>query len=251
MSVGGACDAVGRRREAAVGWSGIRVRRVFLGLELGEDLRRGGGVVAYTTQMAAALSGAGVGQLGYWRRTDLFKPEVSDKRPILYSFRDLAALRAFVFLRSETSLQSIRTAVASLRSLGELEHLARYQMMAEGGTVVLRHGDENVDLVKRPGQQLLANFSDVLAVFRKPSGDFVPDLRQPRPNVSIDPAMRGGHPVIRGTRIPFEFVAGFVADGVKPEDIYLYYPGVTPAAARDAADFAVFVAGRVETVPAA
>lgn len=207
--------------------------------------------MAYTTQMAAALSGARVGQLGYWRRTELFAPEMSAERPVLYSFRDIAALRAFVFLRSEASLQSIRTAVASLRSLGELEHLSRYRMVVEGGTVILRHGDENVDLVKRPGQRLLANFSDVLAAFHNPAGDIVPDLRRPRPNVSVDPAMRGGHPVIRGTRVPFELVAGLVTDGVKPEDMELYFPGVTPAAARDAADFAAFVAGQVETVPAA
>jgi uncharacterized protein (DUF433 family) len=41
-----------------------------------------------------------------------------------------------------------------------------------------------------------------------------------------------------GTRIPATGVAALLRDGVPPERIGDYYPGVTPEAARDAADFA-------------
>lgn len=206
--------------------------------------------MAYTAQLTAALSGASMRQLGYWRRTAAFTPEIRSDRPIFYSFRDIAALRAFVFLRQQTSLQSIRAAIASLRGLGELEHLSRYKLVANGGTVIVRLGDDVVDLVRLPGHGLVADFSEVLAEFTMATGATVPNLRRPRPHVTVDPAMRGGHPVIAGTRVPFELVAGLVEDGVAPEDVALFYPGVNAAAARDAADFALYVATHSEA-PAA
>lgn len=82
--------------------------------------------MAYRAKMAAALSGASPRQLGTWRRgpRPLLVPEVSTN-PILYSFRDLVALRTFTYLRETVSLQKIRKALGTLRDLGELDHLSR------------------------------------------------------------------------------------------------------------------------------
>ncbi|MGH1554815.1 hypothetical protein ACRAWF_31460 [Streptomyces sp. L7] len=71
--------------------------------------------MSYEPKLAAALSGATLRQLSHWRRASgkrgaLLVPEISDSRPILYSFRDVVALRACVKLRRETSLQKIRRA---------------------------------------------------------------------------------------------------------------------------------------------
>jgi len=119
-------------------------------------------------------------------------------------------------------------------------------MVANGGTVVVQLGVDVIDLVRFPGHSLVADFSEVLAEFTTATGDTVPNLRRPRPHVTVDPAMRGGHPVIAGTRVPFELVAGLVQDGVPPEEVALYYPGVDAAAARDATDFAQYVATHTE-----
>jgi hypothetical protein len=58
-------------------------------------------------------------------------PEVSRKRPVLYSFRDVVALRTCVFLRKDSSLQRVRLAIGNLRSLGELEHLSEYTLVTD------------------------------------------------------------------------------------------------------------------------
>lgn len=47
--------------------------------------------------------------------------------------------------------------------------------------------------------------------------------------------------MITGTRVPFDAVSDLMEDGVPAERISDYYPGVTSAAARDAALFAIYV----------
>ncbi|MGI5180536.1 DUF433 domain-containing protein [Dactylosporangium sp. CA-152071] len=203
--------------------------------------------MAYEPKVAAALSGVTTGRLAYWRTTRVLTPEVSSNKPILYSFRDLVALRTFAYLREKRSLQSIRRALRTLAEMGEFGHLSSYRLEQQGKrSIVLVKDDSGVDLVERPGQTLtVVKLGDVLRSF--PLGDIeVPELAHPRRNLSVDPAVRGGHPVVAGTRVPYELVAGLVRDGVPPDEIAQFYPTVDAAAARDAVDFAEYVdrAGR-------
>ncbi|WP_326549270.1 DUF433 domain-containing protein [Micromonospora sp. NBC_01813] len=203
--------------------------------------------MAYEPRMASALSGATVGQLSYWRRgqDQILVPEVSHERPILYSFRDIIALRAFVLLREKRPLQTIRRALNNLREIGgEVDHLSRYKLVEQGRrsiALVQEDGEGAIDLVEKPGQQLtVIKLGDVLQSF--PLGDIeVPNLTRPRQQISVKPTVRSGHPVIAGTRVGYELVAGLVRDGVPPQEIKDFYPGVTAAAARDAASFADYV----------
>ncbi|MDG4767884.1 DUF433 domain-containing protein [Solwaraspora sp. WMMD406] len=202
--------------------------------------------MAYEPRMASALSGATVGQLSYWRRgqDQILVPEVSAERPILYSFRDIIALRAFVLLREKRPLQTIRRALNNLREIVEVDHLSRYKLVEQGRrsiALVQEDGEGAIDLVDKPGQQLtVIKLGDVLQSF--PLGDMeVPNLTRPRQRISVRPTVRGGHPVVAGTRVNYELVAGLVRDGVPPEEVKDFYPGVTAAAARDAASFADYV----------
>ncbi len=202
--------------------------------------------VAYSSQLAAALSGATQRQLAHWRRGGtagpVLVPEVSAKPPrVLYSFRDLLALRTCVYLRREVSLQRIRKAIENLRGLGEYEHLSRYRLVSDGDTVVLVEDDGVTDLVRDPGQGVLVVMSDVLEPFAAREGVVVPHLFHPRRHLEMDPDTRGGEPMIAGTRVPYSLVAGLVKDGIPPEKVAEYYPAVSTEAARDAADFAVYV----------
>lgn len=200
--------------------------------------------MAYTAQLAAALSGATMRQLSHWRLTGVLDAEQRTQTRVYYSYRDLIALRTCVFLRQDSSLQRIRTAIGTLREMGELDHLSAYTLVSAGGTIVLIRDDEtSVDLVKHPGHELVAHMAEVLRPFETSSGRHVLDLKRPFPNVSVDPGMRGGHPVIRHTRIAFEAVAGLVADGVHPQDIAEFFPSVTAEAARDAYEFSAYVDG--------
>jgi uncharacterized protein (DUF433 family)/DNA-binding transcriptional MerR regulator len=202
--------------------------------------------VSYEPKLAAALSGATLRQLSHWRRVGgeqgaVLVPEISASRPILYSFRDVVALRTCVHLRQDASLQKIRRALNTLRDgLDEREHLSTYRLVAGSDTIYLADPDHAVDLVRQKGNLVIVEMVDVLAPFYR-GGRRIPDLLEPRSHVSIDPAVRGGEPVIGGTRIPATEVAALLRDGVPSEQIGDYYPGVTSAAALDAADFADYV----------
>ncbi len=205
-----------------------------------------GGQVPYTTKMAAALSGATFNQLRHWRHSrtgPLLGPEIQAAPRVIYSFRDVLALRTFVKLRQRASLQRIRAAIGNLRNLGEPEHLASYRLEIDrAGNIQLVTGHEAVDLVRRPGQrQLLVVMGDVIEPFGVRAGVLVPHLFRPRDHIAVDPETLGGIPVIVGTRVPYDAVAGLLRDGVPPEQIAGYYPAVTAAAAKDALDFARYV----------
>ncbi|MER5929534.1 DUF433 domain-containing protein [Streptomyces sp. NPDC002054] len=201
--------------------------------------------MSYEPKLAAALSGATIRQLAHWRnpsstRGAILVPEVSASRPILYSFRDVVALRTCVKLRQETSLQKIRRALNTLREdLGERRHLSSYVLVAENDRIYLADSDHAVDLI-RGGNIVIHELVDVLAPFYR-NGRHIPDLLKPRDHVAVDSSVRGGEPVIEGTRIPASEVAALVRDGIPPDRISDFYPGVSAAAARDANDFSNYV----------
>src|ERR1700733_14478360 len=116
--------------------------------------------MAYTATMAAALSGATINQLRHWRHAKtgpLLAPEISTSPRVFYSFRDLLALRTFVHLRQDASLQKIRVAIRNLRDLGEHDHLASYKLVSDrrGNVQLIKGDDEAIYLVRQPGQKQL------------------------------------------------------------------------------------------------
>jgi uncharacterized protein (DUF433 family)/DNA-binding transcriptional MerR regulator len=206
--------------------------------------------MAFTPAVAAALSGASTGQLAYWRSPRTSEPLLAPahhkpRSRVSYSFRDVVALRTFVYLRSrEVPLQRIRKAVASLRQLGEAEHLSEYSLIAMGRDVVWQvSADEAVDLTGSPGQGLLARMVDIFAPFANMQGQNVVDLRRPKPGISVDPDVRGGFPVVEGTRVPYDLVASLLDDGLDVTAVRDVYPSVSVEAAHGAADFARYVDG--------
>jgi uncharacterized protein (DUF433 family)/DNA-binding transcriptional MerR regulator len=204
--------------------------------------------MSYTPEIAAALSGATLRQLSYWRSARTSEPLLAPEfhKPysrVSYSFRDVVALRTFVYLRAEdVSLQRVRKAVKSLRAMGETEHLSRYSLIAAGRDVHWKISDaEAVDLTGIPGQGVLAQMVDILGPFKSMQHRDVVPLYQPKPGIQVDPEIRGGYPVIEGTRVPFDLVAGLLEDGMSPRDVEAFYPSVDAAAARGALDFARYV----------
>lgn len=196
--------------------------------------------------MVAALSGATVSQLRRWRspRTGpLLAPEIAAAPRAVYSFQDVLALRTFVRLRENTSLQRIRAAIGNLRDIGEVGHLAAYRLVSDkGGDIQLVSEDQAVNLGKRPGQlQLVAVIGEIFEPFAARAGVLVPHLLRPRPSLAVDPGTQGGTPVIAGTRVPYDAVADLMRDGVPADRIAEYYPAVAPRAASDALDFARYV----------
>ncbi|GIH68910.1 DUF433 domain-containing protein [Sphaerimonospora thailandensis] len=202
--------------------------------------------MSYSPKLAAALSGATLRQLAHWRKAGVGRgavlvPEISAARPVLYSFRDVMALRTCVKLRNDTSLQKIRRALDTLRDdLGERDHLSAYRLVADNSTIYLAAPDQAIDLVRSKANVVIHEMVDVLRPFYR-DGRHIPDLLRPRDHVTVDPAVRGGIPVIEGTRVPYDEVAALLRDGVPADRITDYYPSVTATAALEAEDFADYV----------
>ena len=206
--------------------------------------------MSYSPVVAAALSGATLRQLSYWRSSrtteTLLAPETHRRGGrVSYSFRDVVALRTFVYLRGHAvPLQRVRRAIATLRALGEHEHLSAYTLVAGGRDVVWRIShQEAVDLTRNPGQTVIAAMIDILGPFRDMRDRDVVPLLTPKPGLRVDPEIRGGYPVIEGTRIPYDLVAALLDDGIDPAGVAAFYPSVTPHGALGAAAFARYVDG--------
>lgn len=204
--------------------------------------------MAYGLGTTAALSGATIYQLRRWRRLaesdSLLAPETSAAPRILYSFRDLLALRTFVYLHRNASLQKIRGAIGNLRDLSEVEQTSSYSLVSDDCDDVrlIKDVAEGIDLVRRPGQrQFPVDMGNVIAPFPVRPGVVVPHLLRPRAHLSVDPETQGGIPVIAGTRVPYDTVASLMRGDVPAEKVSDYYPAVTAEAARDALDFAMNV----------
>jgi uncharacterized protein (DUF433 family)/DNA-binding transcriptional MerR regulator len=207
--------------------------------------------VAFPVPIASVLSGASIDQLAYWRKLTgsvepLLVPETKRSGRYLYSWSDVAALRSIVYLRQEKSLPRIRRAVGLLRALEseQWEHLARFTLISTPATILVRTpAGELLDLEHHPGTVLSeVLMGDVLDAFKTNAGIEVPALGRPRPFLSVKPRVLSGYPVISGTRVPFDVVAGLAEDGVPAAEIVELYPSVDPESVADAQDFARQVA---------
>ena len=135
--------------------------------------------------------------------------------------------------------------------MGATEHLSSYHLVAVGRDVVWKVSDEVlVDLTRYPGQQVIAQMADILAAFRGVHDREVVPLYRPKPGVVVDPEIRGGYPVIAGTRVPYDMVASLLEDGVTAEEVAGFYPAVSADAARGALAFARYVDGYREPIGA-
>ncbi|MFD9829016.1 MerR family transcriptional regulator [Tsukamurella tyrosinosolvens] len=190
-----------------------------------------------------ALTGTTAHQLRNWRRTGLLVPEVRDKRPPLYSFRDLVALRTVARLRSGTSLQKVRKAFAKMPEFDLTDHPSEYRFAVADDSIAVWTDEGFLDLVKKPGQYRIVSLADIFRPFRNHRDDDVVDFERPRERLRVDARRLGGWPTIDGTRVPFDTVAD-AAGGDHPislDNLRHFYPGVSPAAAKDAVDFAAAV----------
>ena len=210
--------------------------------------------MSFPVPETSVLSGASVSQLHNWRRTGLFVPEADPHgRPLLYSFRDIMALRSVVKLRSVKSLQKIRKAFANMPTLDLTEHPSAYSLVDTGPSIlVVKNDGQGIDVLKSPGQTQLANLQDIMNAFTTEDGRAVVDLRHPRKRLEVREQRLGGWPTIEGTRVPFDVIADLIVDGsVRAADVSNYYPSVSEAAALDALDFARSLPNWVESAQSA
>src|SRR5688500_9589733 len=115
----------------------------------------------FSGREAADIVGIIYRQLDYWARTNLIRPSLADAKGSgsrrRYSYRDLLELKVIKsLLDAGIRLESVRDAFAYLRQhLGE--DVTRVKLVISGGSAVLvRDGDELIDVVNRyQGQGVL------------------------------------------------------------------------------------------------
>lgn len=185
----------------------------------------------FTTAEAARIARLPRSTVDYWARTGLVASSQRSERPRLYSFADLRDLVTARKLRDElqVKLPRIREALTIIRDIDNQERLAQAELAVIGDRIVYRnrrHGVEPIDTRPPGGQRVLAvtmaSIFDELGV----ADPQVPQLR-PATGVTIDPRVRGGTPVVDGTRIPTQLIAMLNVDGMTPADIVGLYPSLT------------------------
>jgi uncharacterized protein (DUF433 family)/DNA-binding transcriptional MerR regulator len=196
----------------------------------------------YTAAEASRISGVPLSTLGYWARTGVLEPSQRRSRARLYSFEDLRDLRVAQALRDQGAKPGeIRKVVDFLRALaGEpLERLAQAELAVVGGNVVYRNRPLGIEPLQpsKGGQRVFAiDMSKIFQSLGQPIAGNVAELH-PAPKVLIDPNVRGGTPVIDGTRIPTATIAELLDDDVPVDQILAMYPALDTSDVTAAADW--------------
>lgn len=180
----------------------------------------------YTAAEASRIAKVPRSTVGYWARTGLVVPTQRKTRPRLYSFADLRDLVAADHLRKQgAGVRDQRAALEYIREVGDADRLAQANLVVyEGQLVYVHEGEDRPVAPHRKGQYFLS-MREVFATLGS-RGDSVTVLR-PAKRIAIDPEVRGGTPVIEGTRIPAELIAEMVADGASDDEIRRAYPALS------------------------
>ncbi len=193
----------------------------------------------YTREEAARIAKVPRSTVGYWAKTRLIVPSHKFGRWPLYSFQDLRDLVVCRKLKERSAtVRAIRKALGYVRSVDDVWHLA------EAGFGVTDDGD----LIYQPRQEDgVAVRPDLYGqrVFWVPLKEALDELGArpnttqlvPRKGVVIDPRIKGGAPVVRGTRIPTRLIAEIAADGTSVDSIIALYPILKPEDIRAALDY--------------
>lgn len=135
----------------------------------------------FSGTQAADIVGISYRQLDYWARTDLVRPSVLDAKGSgsrrHYSYRNLLELRMVKsLLDAGIRLESVRDIFDYLRHHVD-QDITSAHLVINGSSVILCHGDELIDVVRR-GQGVL-NLLPLSQVKEQVDGQIValfPDL---------------------------------------------------------------------------
>jgi len=182
----------------------------------------------FTAAEAARIARLPRATLDYWTRTGLVHASRRSARPRLYAFEDLRDIVAARKLREGGArLPSIREAIEKLRRIDEPERLAQAELAVIGKNVVFRNRGKGIDPadLNKGGVGVFA--VTISEIFDELGTNDLGDLRiRANSRVEIDPDVRGGTPVVAGTRIPTQIIADLASEGLSPDDIRELYPSL-------------------------
>lgn len=182
----------------------------------------------YTLPEAARLAGVPRTTVAYWATTGLIVPSQSRRRPRLYSFSDLRDLCVAEQLRRKGArVRAIRAALGYVRQADQIEHLTEAGFgVTNGGELVYRATDSTAVRPDRKGQVFWVDLRQAMDQLGAKHGTL--EVLRPHERVEIDPGVRGGTPVVAGTRIPTRLVAD-LADEASVDQVLRDYPSLRVA----------------------
>lgn len=180
--------------------------------------------------------------VGYWARTKLIEPSYRRSRQRLYTFQDVRDLIVAGRLRSQgAKVRDLRAALTYVRSVDDVRRLAHANFVISNGMVLYVNEDKGlpedsvVNAAKRGHRVFRLDMSEVFEQMGATEGN-VTRLR-PADRIVVDPNVRGGTPVIEGTRIPAVLVADLLDEGLDIADVIELYPTLKPADVKAARDY--------------
>lgn len=203
----------------------------------------------YSTRETSVLSGATTEQLRRWRQDPgdgpWLRPEIDQRGEPFYRFADVVAVRLFLRRPGAGPLPRLQRALARLDDEHAETHLAGAGLHAAAGSgpvLWLSPDGDYLGVVEPTGQPgVRVVLTDVHAGFTTADGRLVADLRRPTPGITVDPGVRGGGPVLAGTRLRYNEISHLADDGMDVVGIRTLYPGATAATIAGAVRFARLV----------
>jgi uncharacterized protein (DUF433 family) len=170
----------------------------------------------YLAWEAGQLAGVSGQMVGQWARRGYIKSTVSEGRPRIYSFQDVAeAMVVHELLLRGVTHRDIRLAIAVLHDAYGDWPLTDAPLVTVSGKgrarVLVRQEEGDYDVAGRGWQQVIApeNLAAIRAQLRRGGWAVrnIPDLQ----HIEVDPDKLSGKPTILGRRIAAEDVAEIAA----------------------------------------
>lgn len=163
-----------------------------------------GRYLAREVGLLAGVSGIKVGQ---WARRGYIRSSVSEGRPRIYSYQDIAEAMVVHELESRNvSHRDIKTAIANLAEFGNWP-LTRAPISTDSGRVYTREGDRTWDVGRTGWQQVVnpENLQTIANQLRR--GGWAVRAEPGLEHIEVNPERLSGRPTIRGRRIAAAKVA--------------------------------------------
>lgn len=189
--------------------------------------------IAYTADHVARLTGLTPRQLGYWARTDFFKPhliEIAGRRPYgrVYSFRDVVGLRTIALLRDRIPLQELRR-IGSWLTAHYDTPWASLRFYVGGRRVFFDDPVSGARLTAREGRRVMPFEMEAIAgAVEREAIRLTERSPEDLGRVVRHRYVQHNAPAIAGTRIPTAAIWRFHEDGHSADEIVSEYPRLRP-----------------------
>lgn len=184
----------------------------------------------YPTKDAAFLSGTTASSLNNLRKQGVLQPRESGI--LLWTFRDVVAVRTWMFLRSRSPRRISSRVVGALAQFAGDSQAVQLGATSEGRVLVNRgDGWDDVDDGQRVMGLSITDIDTVFRPFRYGSGTTI-DLLQASANTKLHPTVLNGTPHLRGRRISAKALAS-VDERCRREAIEAAYPELEGMAFED------------------